>query len=231
MPLRMRRKAQSFDVHVHDMLLRVTAPPDYYEEARASAMQFWEQLQSYGTRHREFQTSKRPVAVPDDAPAIVREMAEAARAANVGPVFTMQGALTDSVGRWLAQRVGEVLVTNGGDYFVLARKRARLVVQSLGEEADVSTMSIVVNPDLGPQGIYTTMGRLHLVAEAADSLVVVARSCIVASAAAAAASAILAKQSRLGPALTYLRRMPGVHGAVLVRGDRIGVTGGLELAA
>jgi len=32
-------------------------------------------------------------------------------------------------------------------------------------------------------------------------------------------------------ALTYLRKVPGVMGGVLIQGDRIGVAGGVEITA
>jgi ApbE superfamily uncharacterized protein (UPF0280 family) len=230
MPLKSKHARAHFDVEIHDMMLRVAAPEDLYEEARAAGMHFWEQMESYGVRHREFRTSKRPVAVGDDAPEIVREMAESARVAGVGPAFTIQGAVTDCVGRFLALRQTEVLVSNGGDYFAITRRRARLVVHA-GSEGGAESIAIVINPDLGAQGISTTMGRLYLPSASTDGLVVVATSCILADAAAAAASAILRRDDSLKPALQYLTRLTGVHGAMVVRGQSIGLAGALEVAA
>ena len=42
MPRRLKRKARSFDLYVQDMMLRVTAPEELYEEARVAAMSFSE---------------------------------------------------------------------------------------------------------------------------------------------------------------------------------------------
>jgi len=230
MPLKAKHARAHFDVEIQDMMLRVVAPEDLYEEARAAGMHFWEQMESYGIRHREFRTSKRPVGVAADAPEIVREMAESARLAGVGPAFTIQGAVTDCVGRFLALRQTEVLVSNGGDYFAITRKRARLVVHT-GSDGGEGAIAIVVKPDLGPQGISTTMGRLHPPAPSTDGLVVVATSCILADAAAAAASAILRRDDSLKPALQYLQGLPGIHGAMVIRGRSLGVAGALEVAA
>jgi ApbE superfamily uncharacterized protein (UPF0280 family) len=230
MPLKSRHARAHFDVEIQDMLLRVAAPEDLYEEARAAGMHFWEQMESYGVRHREFRTSKRPVAVADDAPEIVREMAESARLAGVGPAFTIQGAVTDCVGRFLALRQSEVLVSNGGDFFAITRKRGRLVVHP-GTEGGAEAIAIVVKPELGAQGISTTMGRLYLPSSSTDGLIVVATSCILADAAAAAASAILRREDSLKTALQYLQKIDGVHGAMVVRGQSIGLAGNLEVAA
>lgn len=230
MPLGLRRKAQHFDVPVQDLVLRVTGSDELYEEARAAGMHFWELIQSYAVRNPGFQTSKRPLQVPEDAPEVIREMAGLAARAGVGPMFTFQGALTEFVGRMLGQRLHHVVVSCEGDHYVVTRRRVRLAVRH-PTQAGVDSLAVVVKPELGPQGIYTTAGKLHLARDAADGLVVVATSCILADAAAAGASALLGKERGFAAALRYLRSIGGVHGAVVMSGERIGLTGGLELAA
>lgn len=215
-------------MQVQDMVLRVTAPEDYYEEARAAAMQFWEKLHAYAAQNPKFRTSKRPIAVPDEAPEIVRHMAEASAMAGVGPVFTFQGAVTDHVGRYLARSLPEVTVSSGGDYFVVAKRRTKLAV-TYGFEGE--GLSIVVDPRLGPLGVYTTLGRRQLPAESVDGLVVVASSCTLADATAAAMLAILSKPDSLGTALSHLKSIEGVLGGLVIQGGNIGVAGGVELAA
>jgi ApbE superfamily uncharacterized protein (UPF0280 family) len=228
MPLRMSRKPQTFDVPVHDMVLRITAPPDYYEEARAAAMGFWEQLQAYGIRNPAFRTSKRPLdEVPEDAPEIVRGMVETASAVGVGPMFTFAGALTEHVGRTLGQFVPDVVIVNGGDYFINARKPSKLTVYRRGDEP----LSVVVRPSQCPMGIYTTMGSLHPPARTVDGVAVLANSCVLADAAAAGVMAILRRPESFAGALAFLRRLGGVYGGLVVHGDRIGVAGGVEIAA
>jgi hypothetical protein len=221
----LRRRAKAFDIQVQDLVLRITAPEDYAEESRASALSFWEQLQAYGLRDPEFRTSKRPLGrVAGDAPEIVREVVSAASAAGVGPMFTFRGAVVDQVGRFLAQQLSEVTVACDGDYFVKARKRLKLAVKRRGGEP------ITVALDPGPGvGVSTTLGRGRAGA-GPDGLAVVAATCMLADAAAAGVQACLPKPDGFGMALHYLQRVPGVHGAVVVVGDRIGVSGTLEIA-
>jgi uncharacterized protein len=226
MPL-LKRRTRHFEVPVQDMLLRISGPEELYEEARAAGMQFWEQIQSYAIRHPGFQNSKRPLSVPEDAPEIVRQMAAQTGLAGVGPMFAFRGALTEFVGRRLAPSLHEVIVTCGSDHYVVSAKRARLVLRGGGTQG----MALVIKPELGPQGIFSSLDPGQRDPEMADGLVVVARSCILADAAAAAATAILTKPNSFRAALGYLRRLTGVHGALLVRGEHIGVAGALELAA
>lgn len=220
----LRRKPRTFDIQVQDLVLHISAGTDFNEESRAAALSFWEQLHAYALRNPEVRTSKRPIEVPDDAPAIVREVVEAARAAGVGPMFSFQGAVTDHVGRFLAQEVREVTVACGGDLFIVARKRQKLVVH---RRESGEAISVVIEPRAEGVGISTTLGRGRI---SVDGLAVVARSCMLADAAAAGVQAILPKDDGFHLALAYLRRVPGVQGGMVVQGNRIGVAGGVEIA-
>lgn len=220
----LRRKPRTFDIQVQDLVLHISAGTDFNEESRAAALSFWEQLHAYALRNPEVRTSKRPIEVPDDAPAIVREVVEAARAAGVGPMFSFQGAVTDHVGRFLAQEVREVTVACGGDLFIVARKRQKLVVH---RRESGEAISVVIEPRAEGVGISTTLGRGRI---SVDGLAVVARSCMLADGAAAGVQAILPKDDGFHLALAYLKRVPGVQGGMVVQGNRIGVAGGVEIA-
>jgi ApbE superfamily uncharacterized protein (UPF0280 family) len=220
----LKRRPKSFDIQVHDMVLRISASPEYAEESRASALSFWEQLQSYGLRDPAFRESKRAIPVPDDAPDIVREMIESATRAGVGPMFTFQGAVTDQVGRFLSRAMPELTVTCGGDYFIVAKKRVKLAVKRRGGEP----ITVVVQPDKMGVGVSTTLGRGR--GEGPDGLAVIATSCMMADAAAAGVQAILPQEDGFRKALQYLQQVRGVEGGIVVEGERIGVAGGVEIS-
>ncbi|HEX6844980.1 MAG TPA: hypothetical protein VF235_07695 [Actinomycetota bacterium] len=222
----LRRRPRVFDIQVQDLVLHITAPEDFAEESRAAALSFWEQLQSYGLRHPDFHTSKRPLAkIASDAPDIVREVVSAATAAGVGPMFTFRGAVVDQVGRFLAGQLGEVTVACDGDYFIKAKKRLKLQVKRRGGEP----ITVALAPEPQGVGVSTTLGRGRAGA-GPDGLAVIAQTCMLADAAAAGVQACLPKQDGFGMALHYLQRVPGVQGGVIVVGDRIGVSGRVEIA-
>jgi uncharacterized protein len=149
----------------------------------------------------------------------------AARRAGVGPMYSFQGAVTDHVGRHLAREVDEVTVNCGGDYFILGRRRQKLTVS---RRADGSTIAVVVPPSKTGVGISMSAGRGRT---AIDGIAVLAESCMLADAAAAGVQAILPKENGFPSALSYLRKVKGVLGGVVVMGERIGVAGGVEIAA
>ncbi|MGE5227794.1 MAG: hypothetical protein ACM3OO_13045 [Planctomycetaceae bacterium] len=222
----LRRRPKSFDIQVQDLVLRITAPDDFAEESRAAALSFWEQLQSYGLRDPAFRGSKRPLdKVASDAPPIVKEVVAAAAAAGVGPMFSFRGAVVDEVGRFLAAQISEVTVACDGDYFLKAKRRLRLAVKRRGGEP----ITVALEPTGRGIGVSTTLGRGRQGA-GPDGLAVIAQTCMLADAAAAGVQACLPKPDGFGMALHYLHRVPGVHGGVVVIGDRIGVSGHVEIA-
>lgn len=226
MPL-LKRKPRAFDLRIEDMVLRVTAPEEYYEESRAAALSFWEQIQSYSLRNSAFRTSKAPIPIPDDAPPIVREMAEAGAEAGVGPAFTLQGAMTEHVGRFLSRFLPEVMVSNAGDHFILTEHKIKLPVF---RDSEGGGLTVMVDPGQGTRGVYTTLGRRQLPARTVDGLGILASTCMLADAAAAGVMGILAHPDGFRTALTYLQDLDGVQGGVVILGERIGVVGGLEIA-
>ncbi|MGZ4132369.1 MAG: hypothetical protein ACXVWF_04925 [Actinomycetota bacterium] len=222
----LRRRPTSFDIQVQDLVLRITAPDDFAEESRAAALSFWEQLQSYGLRDPAFRSSKRPLEkVASDAPTIVKEVIAAASAAGVGPMFSFRGAVVDQVGRFLADQISEVTVACDGDYFLKAKKRLKLAVKRRGGEP----ITVALEPASKGIGVSTTLGRGKQ-GTGPDGLAVIAQTCMLADAAAAGVQACLPKPDGFGMALHYLQRVPGVVGGVVVMGDRIGVSGRVEIA-
>jgi hypothetical protein len=218
----LRRKLRSFDIQVQDMTLHIQAGADLNEESRAAALSFWEQLHAYTLRNPDVRTSKRPIETPTDAPEIVREMAAASRRAGVGPVFAFRGAVIDHVGRFVAREVNEVIVSCGGDYFVLSRRRHKLTLHPGGGPA----VAIVVPPSRRGVGVSMVSGPAT-----ANGLAVLAETCMLAAAAAAGVRAILPREGGFEGALAYLRKVRGVAGGVVLLGERIGMAGGVEIAA
>src|SRR2546430_14188439 len=92
-------------------------------------------------------------------------------------------------------------------------------------------LSVVVDPKRGTQGVFTSVGRIRLPSQSVDGLAVLASTTIMADAAAAATRAILSRPNSFRAALTFLRRLEGVQGAVAVQGKRIRVAGAAARAA
>ncbi len=222
----LRGRRETFEIHVQDLSVRVTAPGDVLEEARAATLTFWEQLQAYSLQHPEMR-SKRPIPVPQVAPELIRELVSTAASAGVGPMFAVRGAVVDFVGRLLSRQTGEVTVECGGDLFIRARKRSKVTV---ARRTDAESVAVVLEPRAGGVGVSTTTGRGRDGTDGADALAVLAPSCMLADAAAAGVQALLPKTDGLRQALRYLEQLPDVLGGLVVHRGRIGVAGGVEIA-
>jgi ApbE superfamily uncharacterized protein (UPF0280 family) len=218
-----RTNRAQVEVEIDNWILHIAARRDMSDQARVAGLAFLEELASYAIRDPDFKRAKHPVPVHPDAPPLVREMARVCALAGVGPAFTFRGALLDRVGLALARDLKEVIVSCRGDHFVLTRKRSRLALPGS------RNLAIVLRPELGPNGIHSAMARSREGAAGPDALVIVAESCMLADAGAAAASAIVAHPRSLKSALTFLESVPGIHGALLTQGDRVGLAGSVEL--
>jgi ApbE superfamily uncharacterized protein (UPF0280 family) len=218
------KKRVHVEVAVRDWVLRISAPRNVFDEARVAALQFEEEVSAYGIRDPGFARARRPVPARQDAPPIIKEMARLCRLAGVGPAFAFRGALLHHVGLALSRDLKELTLSSGGDHFVLARKRGRLPLPGK------RNLSLVISPELGPNGIHTAI-RPSVGGSGAVLLAVVAESCILADAGAAAATVMMARRRSLQSALAVLKAIPGVHGGLIIHGDQIGLAGKLEFAA
>jgi len=177
----------SYTVTIGSTDLHVRTNRDLRREALASAVAHRHRVEDYVHSHPRFATSLEPLTTQDDAPRIVREMAEAARIAGVGPMAAVAGAIAEAVGRDLLQHSDEITVENGGDVFIVTRT-VRTVGLYAGRSILTGRIGIAIQPEDCPLGICTSSGTFghSLSFGSADSCTVLARSTAVADALATA---------------------------------------------
>lgn len=164
------------------------------------------------------------------APEIVRDMIRAGRAAGVGPMASVAGAVAESVGRQLLDHSRQVVVENGGDIFL---KTDAPVVAGLYTGSSPLNMKLGVRVPDAPSGIglctsSATVGH-SLSTGSADAVCVIARSCSLADAAATAIGNRVDALRDIKPAIAFGRRIHGVLGIVVVVGREMGAWGQVEL--
>lgn len=220
-----------FRVVVGESDLLVWAELDLKNEVHALLLSHRGQLEEFITRHPRFRESFVPYPVPEEAPRVVRLMAEAAERAGVGPMAAVAGAIAEVVGEDLLSSSFEVIVENGGDIY-LRSSRERRVGLFAGTSPLSGKIAFLLPPTgEGGLGICTssaTVGPSYS-AGRADAAVVLAEGAALADAAATALGNRLKSPGDIDRALEETLGIPGVLGAAAVMGEVLGVAGELEL--
>ena len=201
------------------------------EECLAAIRCCREPLERYMQQYPLFGTALEPVAVTDDAPQIIRDMAAAASRAGVGPMAAVAGAIAESVGRELLQHTPQIIVENGGDVF-LASLTTRTVGVYAGDSPFTGRMVIEVRPEEMPIGICTSSGTVgpSLSYGCADAVIALSPSAALADAAATAIGNLVKDASDIQRGLDRAREIEGLGGVVIIVGDQLGVWGQVRLS-
>ncbi len=204
---------------------------DLSREARLSLSRHRGELEEFIARQPLFASTFRPYEVPEDAPQVVRVMAEAACRAGVGPMACVAGALADLVGGDLAAWSEEVIVENGGDIHLRSTRMRRVGIFA-GPSRWSGRLALRVGPTPpGGTGICTSSASVgpSYSAGAADCALVVAESAALADAAASALGNRAKGPQHIEEALEAAMGIAGVAGCLLIVGDHLGARGELEL--
>jgi ApbE superfamily uncharacterized protein (UPF0280 family) len=188
-------------------------------------------IETYIRAHPGFLESYTPVPDNPLAPPIIREMTAASKAAGVGPMAAVAGAIAEYVGQRCRQHTpGEVIVENGGDLFVWVEQPLVMAIWA-GASPLSGRVGITHTPRGVPVGICTSSGTVgHSKSFGlADAVTVLSSSAALADAAATAAGNLVKTGNDIESALKALSGIHGVLGAVIIKGARLGAWGEIEL--
>ena len=220
----------AFSVSEKETDLYIRAASNLQKKARRIMLKYRRQIESYIGKNPDFQTSLEPVTAPENAPAIIKDMAEAGNKAGVGPMAAVAGAIAEYVGRELLEFSPEIIVENGGDVYLKILKK-RVVGIYAGKSPLTGKIGLEINPRETPLGVCTSSGTVgHSLSYGnADAVVVVSASATLADAAATAIGNRVKKPGDINNALEFARDIDGLKGAVIIIGSEIGIWGGVKL--
>ncbi len=221
----------AFSVVIKETDLLIRASRDLTAEALRATGKLRSELEAYIISHPHFQVSLEPLQVERDAPPLVREMAEAAERAGVGPMAAVAGAIAEAVGTELLRFSDEVIVENGGDIFMKST-RERLIGLFAGKSSLTGKVAFAIRPEETPLGICTSSGTVghSLSFGKADAVVAFAPSTSLADAAATAIGNRVVSASDIQEALQFAQGIAGLAGAAIVKDDHLGLYGQVRLA-
>jgi ApbE superfamily uncharacterized protein (UPF0280 family) len=221
----------SFSVAVRESDLLVSASLDLKKKAIAATQRSRADVERYIGTHPLFATTLEPLAVEKDAPPLVREMAEAARRAGVGPMAAVAGAIAESVGRELLPFSDDIIVENGGDIFIKTT-RERVIGVYAGESELTGKIAFAIRPEDTPLGICTSSGSVgHSVSFGkADAVTAVSPSTALADAAATAIGNRVNSAEDIPGAIAFAQSIRGLSGIAIIKRDKLGIWGQIRLA-
>ena len=221
----------SFFVRYKETDLHILASAEMSAIAGDLVLSCRQQLESYIADHPGFLAALSPLAYDAAAPPLAKKMLNASRAAGVGPMAAVAGAIAEAVGKGLIKSgSAEVIVENGGDIF-LARRQDCTVGIFAGASPLSGRVGINIKHSAMPIGICTssaTVGHSLSLGEA-DSVTVLAASTALADAAATRLGNEVRRKSGINPALEIARTIPDIRGVLIILGDQLGAWGDIEI--
>jgi ApbE superfamily uncharacterized protein (UPF0280 family) len=223
----------AFTVRYRESDLWIQADLEAREKAETLLLEARRQVELYAQDHPDFLLTHLPMPMDSRAPDVVQWMLRAGLAAGVGPMAAVAGAIARYVGEGLLRNgCGEVVVENGGDLHLLAR-RPLLVGLYAGVSPLSERLAIRLEPDDMPTGVATssaTVGHSWSYG-AADAACVVAGDAALADAVATALCNRVRERPDIEPGLEWAVSVAGVRGALVVLGRALAARGGIELAS
>jgi uncharacterized protein len=220
----------SFTVAVKETDLFISAARNLEKEALDAVVQDRYILENYIEQNPLFKTSLVPLPDAPLAHPLVQAMLRAASACDVGPMASVAGAVAEFVGAELLKHSAEVIVENGGDIFF---KISRPI--TVGIFAGASPLSekigIRIPPTDAAFGICTSSGTVgpSLSFGTADAVTIRAASAALADAAASAVGNAVKTADHISNALELGQKIAGVDGIVIIKDEKLGVWGNIEL--
>ena len=221
----------TFQVREAESDLWIASKRDGSRAAREALLAVRGEIQDYIKARPRFAESLEPVEPDGAAPEIIQWMIAAGRAAGVGPMAAVAGAVAEGVGRaLLADGAEEVIVENWGDLF-LASRAPRTVAIFAGASPLSMRVGLRIAAEATPLGVSTSSGTVgpSLSQGRADAAVAVAADACLADAAATALGNRVESADDLDAALAFARGIDGLAGALIIMGEKLGAWGGLEI--
>jgi len=220
----------SFEVGIKESGLFILADKNLEREAFVALRDARSEIERHIERNPNFERTHKPLAVFPDAPQIIKDMADAGKKWNVGPMAAVAGAVAERVGRRLLEFSNSVIVENGGDVFAFATRPIRLALFA-GDESPFSGKIVFEVNAAGGVGVCTSSGTVgpSFSYGTADAVVAIARSAAEADAAATAIANLINGPEDVDCAIECSEYREKLLGLVAAKDDRLGVWGDLKI--
>ena len=222
-----------FQVAMEQTDLLIVAEVDLQAEIAAYVAGVRGEIKNWIMLHPEFAASLDPVSVSDDAPPVIRAMADAGKACGVGPMAAVAGAVAQAVGDAFVDRSPNILVENGGDTYM--RSTRGRVVALLSDPESGASIGLRLEKEEFPTAVCASSGTIgHSLSLGNGDLVAVrARDARLADAAATALCNELRSEADMDTVLARAKELVafGLEGVFAQYDQKVAAWGDLELVA
>lgn len=221
---------QCFTVKNKESDLLICAEKILKDETEKFLEKYRREIEEYIKTDSVFKETLYPHKVTDYAPSIVKDMAEAATVAGVGPMAAVAGAIAEYVGRELLRFSSSVIIENGGDIFLKVDEK-----KTIGIFAGNSPLSLKVGIEIEPEntqlGVCTSSGTVgpSLSFGKADAAVIISNSAILADAVATACGNLVKSEKDIKKGIEFAKNIKNIKGAIVIVNDKIGIWGEIKL--
>lgn len=195
--------------------------PGEIDAAKRSIRKERAQLEEFIRRDHFYQLTLEPYAPGEEAPPIVREMAEKSALFGIGPMAAVAGAIAGyAVSAMMDEGATYAVVDNGGDICIL--NDHPISVGIYAGSSPIRDMAFEIDARRRPLGICTSSGTVgpSISFGWADAAVVISQDVVLADAAATALGNAVPLQGSLPDCFAVIDR-PGIAGALVIRGSQM----------
>lgn len=186
----------------------------------------------YIEMHPNFFSSQKPVQFDHTAPAIIKNMQEAAKKAETGPMAAIAGAFAQYIGESITNEFHpkELILENGGDDYIVIEKELISSIYA-GSSPLSNKIGLKIPATFSPLGICTSAGSFgssHSLGRA-DAVVIAAKNTMVADAYATALCNKIQSTADIDKVIKFVEGKPEILASVFIKDDKIAVSGKLEI--
>ncbi len=220
------------EVSYRDTDLCIMGDRGLEKEALEAIRKYRSQIEDYIKRDPVFRDSLNPVKPRNygNRISIISRMVEAGKAAGVGPMAAVAGAMAEFVGKDLLDFSKEVIVENGGDIFIKSSRDRRFGVFA-GKSPLTGKLTFEIMAKDTPIGVCTSSGTVghSLSFGKADAACVISKDTALADAVATATGNRVKSAEDIEGTIAFAKSIAGVMGIIIIVGHKFGTWGKIKL--
>jgi uncharacterized protein len=209
--------------------LSISCDTECKDIALDSLIRNYSEIVSHINRDPLFRISYEPVEIPKNAPGIILDMVNAAKAFGVGPMASVAGIISQKVAEDILAKSGarKAIVDNGGDIYLKSDTLQKLRI--LYDRHNPTGVMLELEPSYTPVSICTSSSSIgHSISLGkANTATVFSVNGALADCASTKAANMLSKKADLKKTLEHMLENPEIRGCTAVIDGAMGAMGDL----